>query len=191
MLGSPISRSSSGRSPPPQGLRVSIAPTRRRLLAALLSVLVPNDGAGVASRSMTDARSERSADEIERVMRRLRTAERERRAAIAQLIKLGAVRSHVFVGDLGEQIAAGYYGVTLLPPFTPGHDLVDARGRRIDVKTLHATPERPRTIIGEPKRPCDVIFALRLAYDYTAVEALEIPIDLAETSIGANGKVSW
>jgi hypothetical protein len=58
-------------------------------------------------------------------------------------------------------------------------------------KTLHATPDRPRTIIGQPKRPCDLVFALRLHYDYTPAEALEIPIELAEAYVGANGKLSW
>jgi hypothetical protein len=37
-------------------------------------------------------------------MRRLQAAERARRAAIEELIRLGAVRSHVLVGDLGERI---------------------------------------------------------------------------------------
>ena len=86
-------------------------------------------------------------------MRRLQAAEREHRAAIEELIQLGAVRSHVLVGDLGERIAAMYHRVELLPQLTPGHDLVDRRGRRIDVKTLHAPPDKPRTIIGQPKRP--------------------------------------
>jgi hypothetical protein len=52
------------------------------------------------------------------------------------------VRSHVLVGDLGERIAATYYRVELLPQFTPGHDLVDRRRRRINVKTLQ-TPSSP------------------------------------------------
>jgi len=43
-------------------------------------------------------------------MARLRAAERELRAAIEDLIRLGAIRSHVLVGDLGELIAARYYG---------------------------------------------------------------------------------
>jgi len=124
-------------------------------------------------------------------MRRLQAAERERRAAIEELIRLGAVRSHVLVGDLGERIAAAYYSVELMPQFTPGHDLVDRRRRRIDVKTLHATPDGPRTIIGQPRRPCDLVFALRLHYAYTPAEALEIPIELAEAYVGANGKLSW
>ena len=58
-------------------------------------------------------------------MARLRAAERERRAAIDELIRLEAIRSHVLVRDLGELIAARYYGVALPSPFTPGYDLVD------------------------------------------------------------------
>lgn len=139
----------------------------------------------------TRATSAGPAPEVQAAMRRLQAAERERRAAIEDLIRLGAVRSHVLVGDLGERIAATYYGVDLAPQFTPGHDLVDRRHRRIDVKALRATPDRPRTIIGQPKRPCDLIFALRLHYDYAPHEALEIPIELAEVYVGANGKLSW
>jgi hypothetical protein len=145
----------------------------------------------VAAVPRTRATATAPAPELRAAMRRLQAAERARRAAIEELIRLGAVRSHVLVGDLGERIAAMYYGVELLPQFTPGHDLVDRRGRRIDVKTLHATPEKPRTIIGQPKRPCDLVFALRLHYDYTPAEALEIPIELAEAYVGANGKLSW
>jgi hypothetical protein len=124
-------------------------------------------------------------------MRRLVAAERERHAAIAELIELGAVRSHVLVGDFGEQLAAGYYGVELLAQFTPGHDLVDGQGRRIDVKTLRATPHRPRTIIGEIKDPCDIVLAIRLHNDYSPDEALEIPVDIARRRVGKNGKLSW
>jgi len=69
-------------------------------------------------------------------MERLRAAERAQRAAIENLIGLGVVRSRVLVGDLGEQIAARYYGVELAPVFTPGYDLVDHHGRRVQVKTL-------------------------------------------------------
>lgn len=129
--------------------------------------------------------------EIDDAMDRLRAAERERRAAIAELIRLGVVRSYVFVGDIGERLAARYYGVELPPAFTPGYDLVDAHGRRVQVKTLRATPERPRTIIGEIKDPCDVVLAIRLDFDYTPVEALEIPRKVAECFVGKNGKLGW
>ena len=117
-------------------------------------------------------------------MERLRAAERARRAAIEDLIALGAVRSHVLVGDLGEQIAARYYGVELAQAFTPGYDLVDRAGRRVQVKTLRATPTRPRTIIGEIRQPCDVVLAIRLDFDYTPTEALEIPVAVAAAHIG-------
>jgi hypothetical protein len=130
-------------------------------------------------------------DEVERAMGRLRAAERERRAAIEELVRLGVVRSRVFVGDLGEQIAAAYYGVELAPAFTPGYDLVDGRDKRVQVKTLRATPTRPRTIIGGITRPCDVVLAIRLDFDYSPTEALEMPVEVAEEYIGKNGKLGW
>ncbi len=129
--------------------------------------------------------------EIDVAMERLRHAERERRAAIEDLMALGVVRSRVLVGDLGEQIAADYYGVELAPSFTPGYDLIDREGRRIQVKTLRATPEAPRTIIGDIREPCDVLLAIRLNFDYTPSEALEMPASVAREYVGRNGKVSW
>jgi hypothetical protein len=81
--------------------------------------------------------------ELDDAMVRLHAPERERRAAIDELIRLRAIRSHVLVGDLGELIAARYYGVPLPSPFTPGYDLVDREGNRVQVKTLRATPTRP------------------------------------------------
>lgn len=128
---------------------------------------------------------------IDEAMERLRAVERERRAAVDQLIELGAVRSHVLVGDLGEQIAARYYGVDLVAAFTPGYDLIDRSGRRVQVKTLRATPDRPRTIIGEVKEPCDIVLAIRLDFEYSPTEALEIPASVASEYIGKNGKLSW
>lgn len=124
-------------------------------------------------------------------MERLRAAERERHAAIGELKRLGVVRSRVFVGDLGEQIAAAYYGVELAPVFTPGYDLIDREGRRVQVKTLRATPDRPRHIMGSITYPCDVVLAIRLDFDYSLSEALEMPVAVAEEYVGKNGKVSW
>ena len=124
-------------------------------------------------------------------MRRLRAAEQERHAAIGELKRLGVLRSRVLVGDLGERMAAAYYRVELAPVFTPGYDLIDRRGRRVQVRTLRATPTRPRTIIGPVSRPCDVLLALRLHFDYSPHEALEIPVDVAEEYVGKNGKVAW
>jgi hypothetical protein len=144
----------------------------------------PADGSGTP-------RSARGGSVADAAMRRLQAAERERRAAVQQLINHGVVRSHVLVGDLGERIAAAFYGVDLAPAFTPGYDLIDGQGRRVQVKTLRATPDKPRSIVGEIKRPCDVVFALRLDFDYSPTEALEIPAQVAECFVGANGKVSW
>jgi hypothetical protein len=94
-------------------------------------------------------------------------------AAIEDLIRLGAIRSDVLVGGLCELIAARYYGVSLPSSFTPGYDLIDKRGNRVQVKTLRATPTRPRTIIGDVKDPCDVLLAIRLDFDYAPTEAIE------------------
>jgi hypothetical protein len=129
--------------------------------------------------------------EVEAAMARLRAAERARRCAIEELIRLGAIRSHVLVGDIGELIAARYYGVPLPPAFTPGFDLIDKSGNRVQVKTLRATPTRPRTIIGDVKDPCDFVLAIRLDFDYVPVEAIEIPRAVADRFIGKNGKISW
>lgn len=129
--------------------------------------------------------------DAEQALERLRAAERARRAAIEDLIRLGVIRSHVLVGDLGERLAARYYDVELAPQFTAGYDLIDRSGRRVQVKTLRATPERPRTIIGEIRDPCDVVFALRLDFEYRPVEALEIPRLVAHEMLGRNGKLSW
>src|SRR4051812_7992905 len=106
-------------------------------------------------------------------MERLRAAERERHAAIGDLKRLGVVRSRVLVGDLGEALAAAYYGADLAPQFTEGYDLIDRHGRRVQVKTLRGTPTRPRTIIGEIRQPCDVVLAIRLDFDYSPAEAIE------------------
>ena len=124
-------------------------------------------------------------------MERLQKAERERLAAIDNLIRLGVVRSRVLVGDLGERIAADFYGVELAPAFTAGHDLVDPDGRRVQVKTLRGTPEGPRTIIGELRGEFDVLLAIRLNFDYTPSEAIEVPSQVAREFVGKNGKVGW
>lgn len=129
--------------------------------------------------------------DIDQAMQRLRDAERERRAAIEDLMRLGVVRSRALVGDLGERIAADYYGVELAPMFTPGYDLIDREGRRIQVKTLRGTPTAPRSIIGAITYPCDAVLAIRLDFDYTPTEAIEMPCGVAEEYIGKNGKVSW
>jgi hypothetical protein len=61
----------------------------------------------------------------------------------------------------------------------------------VQVKTLRATPEQPRTIIGDIRQPCDVVLAIRLEWDYSPAEAIEIPVDVALEFVGKNGKVSW
>ena len=56
---------------------------------------------------------------------------------------------------------------------------------------LRSTPTRPRTIVGALTRPFDVLLALRIDFDYSPIEALEMPVDVADSYVGKNGKVAW
>src|SRR5215217_866121 len=95
----------------------------------------------------------REESRVAAAMRRLREAERERRAAITELRALGALRSRGLVADLGERLAAEYYGVPLAPPSTPGYDLITRDGRKIQVRTLWSTPLNRLTSMGVMKEP--------------------------------------
>jgi hypothetical protein len=128
---------------------------------------------------------------IEEVMERLRASERERLAAIEELKQLGAVRSKGLVADLGERLAAAYYGVQLAPPSTPGYDLATADGRKVQVKTLRSTPGNPRTSMGILKPPFDVLLAIRLDFDYRVERAIEVPKPVIERHYAAGTRTSW
>jgi hypothetical protein len=43
------------------------------------------------------------------------------------------------VGSIGECIAAHYYGLTLCPPSTKGHDALCGDGRRVQIKATQGT----------------------------------------------------
>jgi hypothetical protein len=128
--------------------------------------------------------------EIEAAMERLRRAERARHDAITDLIKLGAVRSRTLVGDLGEQLAADYYGVELEPPSTPGFDLRRPDRQRVQVRTLRATPGNFRTTVGVLSQPYDFVFAIRLDQNYSPLSAIEVPRVVVEEYFG-RGRVTW
>jgi hypothetical protein len=103
----------------------------------------------------------------------LGAAARRKRQAEDELRRLGVVRSRSVVADLGESMAAAYYGVELEPPGTPGYDLIDKRGRKIQVRTLQSTA-RVRRDLGRMKDPCDALLAIRLDEDYESAEAIEV-----------------
>ncbi len=131
-------------------------------------------------------------DDVGRAMERLRSAEHERRAAIAELIQLGVIRSRTLVGDLGEAYAAAYYGSELCRPSQPGYDLVtqDKDRHRVEVRTLRSTVTRnDRTTIGTLGGSYDRLFALRLDENYDVVEAFEIRREVVEEYFG-DGRVS-
>lgn len=123
-------------------------------------------------------------------MERLTRAERERRAAIGELMALGVIRSRTLVGDLGEGLAAAFYGVPLPPPSNPGFDLTNKDGLNVQVRTLRCTPENYRTSIGPMREPYDLLFAIRLDEDYAPLEAIEAPRAVVEDFYG-RGRVTW
>ena len=102
---------------------------------------------------------------------RLCAAERARREAIDGLIRLGAVRSRRLVADLGEALAAGFYGVPLAKNTSqPGYDLVTRDGRRVQVRALRNAPHYERGSMGVMKDPYDVLFAVKFSVDYVRYE---------------------
>lgn len=123
-------------------------------------------------------------------MRKLAEADRARRIAIKELIELGVVRSRSLVGDLGEVVAARFYGVQLELPSTRGFDLRTRDGKRVPVRTLRCTPENYRTTVGTPNGPYDLLFAVRLDEEYRSMEAIEVPREVVEEYFGG-GRVSW
>jgi len=86
-----------------------------------------------------------------------------------------AIQGRGLVGEIGERIASAHYGVELAPPSTPGYDLLDRDGRRVQVRTLRSTPENHRTTLGTPNEPYDVLFAVRLDEAFMPVAAIEVP----------------
>lgn len=143
--------------------------------------------------SRSDPRRKSSAaasDPVERAMQALRKAERGRRRAIKELIQLGVVRSRTFVGDLGEQLVADYYGVDLEPPSTPGFDLRRKDKKRVQVRTLRSTSDNYRTTIGHQKEPYDFIFVLRLDEDYKPTVGLEVPRKAIKELFG-DRRITW
>ncbi len=86
-------------------------------------------------------------------------AERARREAINDLIRLGVIRSRRLVADLGEALAARYYGVQLAENTSQrGYNLVASDGRRVQVRALRNAPHYERgsmgVIEGAVQTPC-------------------------------------
>jgi hypothetical protein len=131
-------------------------------------------------------------DEIVIAMRRLRAAERERREAIEALVSLGVVRSKRLVADLGEEIAARYYGVALAGNANePGYDLVAPDGRLVQVRALRSEPHRERTLMGVMKEPYDTLFAVKLSFEYEPLRAIEVPRCVLERHYPHGTRTSW
>lgn len=128
---------------------------------------------------------------FEAAMRRLNAAERAKREAIRELIDMGAIRSWGLVADLGEAIAARYYGVNLAPPSTAGFDLMTKDGRRVQVRTLRMTPENARSTMGPMKEPYDVLMAIRLNADYSPLYAIEVSRQTLDELYPDGKRTTW
>lgn len=102
----------------------------------------------------------------------------------------GLLRSNSLVGDVGEWIAARYYGVQLAQTRTQGYDLITSDGRRVQVKTLKDGNDGRRTEAGQVLGPCDTVMLIRLAPSYVPVEALEFPFTVVLDVYGTK-PVRW
>lgn len=131
-------------------------------------------------------------DKVAEAMWRLCAAERTRRQAIDDLIALGVLRSRRLVADIGEALAARYYGVALaLNANTPGYDLERSDGRRVQVRTLRSEPHRERTLMGVMKEPYDVLLAIKLSVDYEPLRAIEVSRSVLERHYPHGMRTSW
>ncbi len=125
-------------------------------------------------------------------MERLNAAERARREAIDDLIRLGVVRSRRLVADLGEELAARYYGVPLVDNANePGYDLVASDDRRVQVRALRSEPHRERTLMGIMKEPYDALFAVKFTVDYEPMRAIEVAREVLERHYPHGARTSW
>src|SRR5205823_441630 len=81
-------------------------------------------------------------------------------------------------------------GVSLADTRTVGYDLVTHDNQRVQVKTLKDGSRGRRYEVGRVRGPCDLLFMLRLARDYTPLAAIVIPFGVVEEVFGA-GPVRW
>lgn len=127
---------------------------------------------------------QRDRADVAHALGELLKAEQARQRAIAQLIELGAIRGRGLVGELGEAIAAAYYGVRLAPPSTPGFDLISKEGAHVQVRTLRSTSYNWRIRLGRLRGDYDLVFAIRLGEDFYPTAAIEFPRSVVEELFG-------
>lgn len=111
-------------------------------------------------------------------------------AASERLRARGLLRTNSLVGDVGEWVAAKYYGVKLAPTITRGYDLIALDGRRVQVKTLRDGNDGRRYEAGKVLGPCDALLMIRLAPDYTPVGGLEVDFEVIQEVFGER-PVRW
>lgn len=133
-----------------------------------------------------------SGEEVAAAMGRLREAERAKREAIDELVALGFVRSRRLVADIGEELAARYFGVSLAPNANnPGYDLETRDGRRLQVRALRSDPDGERTVMGAMRDPYDALFAIKLSLEYEPLRAIDVPREVLERHYPHGTRTSW
>jgi hypothetical protein len=111
-------------------------------------------------------------------------------AASDRLRTAGLLRSNNLVGDVGEWIAARYYGVPLAKTRTQGYDLTTADGWRVQVKALRDGNDGRRSEAGRVLGPCDKLLMIRLAPDFTPLAAIEVDFSVVQEIFG-DKPVRW
>ena len=72
------------------------------------------------------------------------------------------------VGSIGEVLAAAWYGLTLLPASSEGHDAISPSGTRVQVKATQGSSIAMRSV-------CDHLIVLLIRPDGTAEEIYNGP----------------
>lgn len=96
---------------------------------------------------------------------------------LTELSHRQVIRTRSLVGDVGEYLAAGMYGVALAAPVTAAYDLTDGSGRRIQVKTrAFATDPGSRRFNGLEDGGFDTVLFLALdPATFEPFRAREVP----------------
>ena len=69
------------------------------------------------------------------------------------------------IGDIGEAIAMEHFGLTMLPGNSKAHDFVDAKGRKVQVKTTQKTTSNKGVGLGLEKQTFEHLIVLEVAED--------------------------
>ena len=100
---------------------------------------------------------------------------------LTELVDRGVTRSrNAPVGDVAEFLVAAAYEGTLAPPSEKSWDVLDCKGRKIQVKSRLVLADKKGTQQYSPFRSWDFdqcVFVTFDAYSYDVIRGLEVPVD--------------